>query len=310
VTRLPLKNGRLGALAGALALCAGLTSCDTVPAKAATVNGSDIRRADFERDIKALAANPSLLNLTGGTERSIQGDAARNWLGQLITWQAAEDLLAARGLSVSADATKQIQGQLATGPAAELPQSMKDEIVQGAASIQSLDQVPAPSKADLEALYADVPASTGALCARHILVKTEDEANAVLDELAAGADFSELAKQRSIEATTKDSGGALVANDGNACRPLGDYQTGFDPSFTAGALAAEPGVPSGPVQTTDGWHVILIRPFDEVADDLVKLVGTAPGDAALTGVLGTAQVTVDPRYGRWDQVKANVVSLH
>ena len=59
-----------------------------------------------------------------------------------------------------------------------------------------------------------------------------------------------------------------------------------------------------------GWHVILIRPFDEVGDDLVTLVGSAPGDAALTGALGTADITVDPRYGRWDPVKADVVSLH
>jgi PPIC-type PPIASE domain len=311
VTRIPSKPGGLGALGAtlALALSAGLTSCDTVPAKAATVNGSDISRADFERDIKALAANPSLLNITGATEASIPSGTARDWLAQVITWRAAEDLLADRGLSPSADAVKEFQDQLTAGPAKDLPRSMKDEIAHGAASIRTLEQLPAPSKADLEAQYAVSPASTGTLCARHILVKTEDEANAVLEELAAGADFAELAKQSSTEEAAKDTGGALAGTDGNACLPLNTFQAEYDPDFTAGLLAAQPGVPSDPVRSQFGWHVILVRPFDEVADDMVKLVGSAPGDAALTGALGTADVTVDPRYGRWDQVKASIVPL-
>jgi hypothetical protein len=187
---------------------------------------------------------------------------------------------------------------------------MKDEVATGAAAVRTLSDLPAPSREELEAIYAENPAATGTLCARHILVETEEEANAVLDELAAGADFAELAKERSTEEAAKDSGGALAGNDGNACLPLSTYQASFDPGFTAGALAAEPGVPSAPVKSDFGWHVILIRPFDEVGDDLVTLVGTAPGDAALSGALGTAAVTVDPRYGRWDPVKANVVSLH
>jgi hypothetical protein len=300
--------GALG-LASLAMISVGLSACDTVPAKAATVNGQDISRADFERDIKALAANPSLLNLTGATNVSIEGSAARDWLTQLITWHAAEGLLGAHGLEVSSEATKDLQGQLDGGPAAGLPASMKQEIVTGAAAVRTLADLPAPSKDDLRALYASDPAATGTLCARHILVKTEAEANDVLDQLGAGADFAELAKERSTEDAAKDTGGALTGSDGNACLPLNTYQTSFDPDFTAGALAAEPGVPSAPVKSQFGWHVILIRPFDEVGDDLATLVGGAPGDAALTGALGTAHVTVDPRYGRWDPVKANVAAL-
>jgi hypothetical protein len=311
VTRTPSKTCRLGALVlAAGATTAALSSCGTVPADAATVNGTDISRADFQRDLDALAANPTLLNLTGATDVSIEGDAARSWLSQLITWRTAEDLLAARDVAVSQDAKQQLQQQLDSGPAKDLPASMKEEVANGAAAVRTLSDLPTPSREELEALYAENPAATGTLCARHILVGSEAEANAVLDELAAGADFAELAKERSTEPAAKDTGGALAGNDGNACLPLSTYQTSFDPDFTAGALAAEPGVPSAPVKSEFGWHVILIRPFDEVGDDVLSLVGSAPGDAALTGALGTADVTVDPRYGRWDPVKANVVSLH
>jgi hypothetical protein len=38
-------------------------------------------------------------------------------------------------------------------------------------------------------------------------------------------------------------------------------------------------------------------------------VATAPGDAALSGRLATADITVDPRYGRWDPARGSVVSL-
>jgi foldase protein PrsA len=294
----------------ALAVSVGLSSCDNLPAKAATVNGSDITRADFERDIKTLAANPSLFNITGATERTIGGDTARQWLSQLIIWRAAESLLAAHGLSPSADATKQVEDQLKTPAAAKLPQSMKDEVVRGAAAVQSLTQVPAPSREQLAAQYASEPASTGTLCARHILVKTRAEAESVLGELAGGADFADVAKRRSTEAGAKDTGGALTGSDGNACLPLSTYRSEFDADFTAGALAARAGVPTDPVKSQFGWHVILVRPFDEVATDLTKLVATSPGEIALGGALGTADVTIDPRYGRWDPVKADVASLH
>ena len=251
-----------------------------------------------------------MLSLTGGTEASIEGDAARSWLSQLITWKAAEDLLAARGVEPSSDAIDTITGQLDGNEAAKrLPKAMKDEVVQGAAAMESLPSVPAPSAEELKAQYAVAPASTGAVCARHILVATEEEAKAVLDELDGGADFADLAKVRSTEPAAAQTGGALAGTDGNACLPVSTYQTQFDPDFTAGALAAEPGTPTRPVKSQFGWHVILLRPFDEVAGDLATLVASAPGDAALTGALATADITVDRRYGRWDQAAATVVSL-
>jgi hypothetical protein len=302
----------LGAGALALSLCAslGLASCGTVPASAATVDGSDITRKDFERDLRALAANPGLLSLTGGTEASIEGEAARGWLSQLITWKAAENLLAAHGLEPSFEAVDSITAQLDANEAAKgLPQAMKDEVVRGAASMDSLALVPAPSAEELGAQYAVSPALTGALCARHILLDTEEEAKAVLAELDGGADFAELAKERSTEPAAAQTGGALGGDDGNACLPVGTYQTQFDPDFTAGAMAAQVGTPTQPVKSQFGWHVILLRPYDEVAGDLATLVSSAPGDAALTGALATAEIDVDRRYGRWDQAAGNVVSL-
>jgi len=310
VTRTPRTLGAGALLLAGMTGLTGLTACTSVPARAATVNDSVVRRSDFERDLRELAAHPGLIDLTGGTAYSMAGDSARGWLNQIITWTAAEDVLDDAGLEPTQEAVDGIQAQLSSNPTAqELPQDMLDDVVRGAAAVESLSQIPAPATEELEAMYAEAPASTGALCVSHILVETEAAAQAVLDELEAGADFAELAGERSIEPAAAESGGALAANDGNACQSVGTFQTSFDPDFTAGALTAAAGVPTEPVQSQFGYHVILARPFDEVGEDLTELIATAPGDAALTGRLATGDITVDPRYGRWDAARGSVVSL-
>ena len=132
----------------------------------------------------------------------------------------------------------------------------------------------------------------------------------MVDELKGGADFVEVAKARSTEPAAKTTGGALGGADGNACQSVGSFQTQYDPDFTAGALDATVGVPSDPVKSQFGWHVILLRPYEEVAEDLAKLIASSPGEAALTGALATADISVDPRYGQWSRAAGNVVSLH
>jgi hypothetical protein len=297
-------------IAPAAVAALALSSCSSVPAQAATINGTDISRADFERDLQALADNPSLLGITGATERTIPGATTRQWLTQLLTWKTAEDVLAERGIEPAPDAMDSIKQQLdATEAAKNLPQGMKDEVIRGAASIDTLSLVGAPSTDDLEQLYAADPAATGTVCARHILVNTEAEARDVLDQLDGGADFAELAKERSIEPAAKDTGGALAASDGSACIPIGDYQNQFDKDFTAGALGAQVGVPTEPIKSQFGWHVILLRPFDEVGEDMASLISTSPGDAALTGAMASADITVDRRYGQWSPAAGEVISL-
>jgi peptidyl-prolyl cis-trans isomerase C len=84
--------------------------------------------------------------------------------------------------------------------------------------------------------------------ARHILVETEDEAKAVVDELKKGADFAELAKKKS-----KDPG----ASDGG---DLGFFtKDQMVPEFSAAAFSLEPGKISDPVKSQFGWHVIKVE---------------------------------------------------
>src|SRR4029077_18566215 len=84
--------------------------------------------------------------------------------------------------------------------------------------------------------------------ARHILVETEDEAQAIAPALTKGADCADLAKKKS-----KDPG----ASDGG---DLGFFtKDQMVPEFSAIAFSLEPGKISDPVKSQFGWHVIKVE---------------------------------------------------
>jgi len=102
--------------------------------------------------------------------------------------------------------------------------------------------------------------------ARHILVKTEDEAKKIIKELKDGADFTELAKSKSLGPTGKKGGELPWFGTGQMVQP-----------FTDATAALKPGeYSSEPVQTQFGWHVILLEEtrkskppaLDDVKDEL------------------------------------------
>jgi len=90
--------------------------------------------------------------------------------------------------------------------------------------------------------------------ASHILVETEEDAQALIVELEGGADFAELAKEKS----TGPSG------------PRGGELGWFGPGamvapFEEAVMTMEVGAISAPVQTQFGWHVIKLNESREAA---------------------------------------------
>lgn len=82
--------------------------------------------------------------------------------------------------------------------------------------------------------------------ARHILVKTEDEAKTIATDLAKGAAFEKLAAEKSLDAGTKDKGG-----------DLGFFGKGkFVPQMELVAFKLAEGQVSPPVESPYGWHLI------------------------------------------------------
>lgn len=102
--------------------------------------------------------------------------------------------------------------------------------------------------------------------ASHILLQSEDDAKAVIKQLAGGADFAKLAREKST--------GPSASNGGD----LGYFgREQMVAPFAEAAFAMKDGETSAaPVKTQFGWHVIKVTgrrtppppAFEEVRDDL------------------------------------------
>ena len=125
--------------------------------------------------------------------------------------------------------------------------------------------------------------------ARHILLKTEDEAKAVIKDLSGGADFAELAKKKST--------GPSGPNGGD----LGFFGKGqMVPEFEKAAFALSKGaVSTEPVKTQFGYHVIKLEgrrkaevpKYDAVVEQLRGEISQERGAAYVDKLRAGAKVT-------------------
>jgi peptidyl-prolyl cis-trans isomerase C len=84
--------------------------------------------------------------------------------------------------------------------------------------------------------------------ARHILVKTEDEAKVIQFDLNQGRSFEDIAKEKSQCPSGKKGG------------DLGWFGRGqMVKEFEDAAFALKPGEVSQPVKTQFGWHLIKLE---------------------------------------------------
>jgi len=123
-----------------------------------------------------------------------------------------------------------------------------------------------PTEEMLMAEYERIKAQSGnkEYSARHIQLKTEDEAQAVIAQLAKRGDFAKLAKEKSQDMSTRDKGGQIGWLTKNLFRPplgnaLSKLQKGLYTTI--------------PVQTEAGWHVLKlegVRDFKMPGYDKIK----------------------------------------
>jgi peptidyl-prolyl cis-trans isomerase C len=107
--------------------------------------------------------------------------------------------------------------------------------------------------------------------ARHILVKSEDEAKKALARVRGGEDFAKVAGELSQDPGSKTEGG-----------DLGFFtQDRMVAPFAEAAFKLEPGKVSEPVQSQFGWHVIKVEEkrakptpaFEEMKDQIDTYLG-------------------------------------
>lgn len=88
--------------------------------------------------------------------------------------------------------------------------------------------------------------------ASHILVKSEEEAKKLYEEIKAGKDFAQVAKEYSSCPSGRNGGDLGFFPKGVMVKPFEDA-----------AFSLPVGELSQPVQTQFGWHLILVTDTEE-----------------------------------------------
>lgn len=289
----------LAASALILVSCAGSN-------QAASINGVSISDEVLQQTVTDFAEIGEI-QLTDGVA---EADTVRSLLTSLIRAEATNQVIVANGENVSDDDRNEIVSQLDDEGIDGLPATLRELIIDLNAAVAALNRVKAPSPDVIADRYAKNPKSLGMLCVRHLVVEEEETARQAFDELGGSPSddaFAAVAGKYSIEPNAKETGGALRGQSGD-CIGINEWQAGFDPGFVAGALAARTGVPTAPVKSEFGWHVIYVRPFTAVSDSVSLNFVTAPGEFLLLGALADAKISVASRYGKWDPISGGVVA--
>ena len=267
------------------------------------VNGVSYSLDDFETLLADLVENQQLEISANGKPSK---DDANSVMRTLIRYEAYKQYLTEYGLEEDPADRSAIEEQAAADEQfSALPEYLKELLINLSVAQVTIAKFEAHSSATLKKLYNESPASTGVMCLSHILLETEDQANAVLKELANGADFAEVAKKKSIEPGANETGGAL-ANDNEPCTDITFFQQQFDSDFMVGAVAAKAGVPTGPVKTQFGFHIILNRPYDDIKSSLEKVAATKPSTTNIAGFMAASDISVNSVYGAWNGAMATL----
>ena len=303
--------------AALLALVA--SACSSTLNDAATIkyslSGKDheehVTRANLIDEVRKIAADKPFATWLNQNGFTVNGDVttgsnvAAVWLGQLIHQKAIDALFDSRHLKVTP-----AQVSVAT---ANMPQIFPTADIYGAFPAKFRAEL-AEREARRERLissYVDTSDAAGQryfaqhqaqfACASgrdvsHILLTSRAAAEQVLTQLRSGADFAELAKEKSTDTGSGAQGGELGCLAPNA----------FVAPFQTAAESAPFDTPVGPVRSQYGYHVILVRrakPSYEASRAQVQQALTAQGQAAaqaaLTKMLTSFKVKVDPRFGTW-----------
>ncbi|HEX7006491.1 MAG TPA: peptidylprolyl isomerase [Alphaproteobacteria bacterium] len=118
--------------------------------------------------------------------------------------------------------------------------------------------------------------------ARHILVRTREEAETIIKEIGKGGDFAEIAKARSIDPARAQGG------------DLGFFGRGeMVPEFAVEAFKLQPGAyTKEPVKTQFGWHIIKVEErrtkpapaLGEVREELVQAMTNEAFNEVMAGL--------------------------
>lgn len=225
-----------------LLACLAALSTPALAAPAATVNGVAIDQSQVD---VILSTNPNMA----------QSPQAKT---QVLNNLVAQEILAQAARAGKLEQSPQVQARLALA---------NRQILANAAIDDYLAKHPV-SDEELRSHYQSFVKDLGdkEYRARHILVKSQAEAEQIMASLKKGANFAKLAKEKSLDKGSAQNGGELGwFPPSMMVKPFADALNG-----------AKKGALLGPVKTEFGYHIIQLEdtrkltppPFDAVKERL------------------------------------------
>lgn len=248
-----------------LAAPAGAQTEDPV---VAVVNGTQIKRSDLE------AAQQSLPDQYRQMPLDMLYDPLLDRVidSQLLLAEAKEQNIAEN---------PEVQAEI---------ERARDNVLRDSLVQQAIDE--GSTKERLDAAYNAMRTQPGFAFeethARHILLASEEEARAVIEELKGGADFAEVAKAKSTDPSAQSNAG-----------DLGFFRReAMVPEFAEAAFTIEPGtIGPEPVKSQFGWHVIKVEErrqtvptFEEKEPELREQVAREIVNTLVADIRGGAQI--------------------
>jgi hypothetical protein len=156
-----------------------------------------------------------------------------------------------------------------------------------------------------QSLYEAGVSSAPLICLAAITLATIEEANDVLSTVQSGTPFADAARQFSTDTVIRDAGGIVTDQNGNECL--------VPSTVNEAVVAALADTPVGQPVAADldtFAAVLMLRPYEDLLpESQVSIANATLPQAQLSAIVGSADVYVDPRYGRWDPDTASVVTL-
>ena len=294
-----------------------------------TVSGSTV--AQCALSIEESQSGGTLPPVAGTGDDTVSTQFAASQLNVLVAQTLEESALAARHQSVTAadiatarqDYESQIEAASTqvtspcglTGPAlvGKLPKAFVDRQASSLAAQEKLEEVVGHvdvSPAAVRAYYNAHQSAVTELCLNLIIATSQSAAQTIHDQIAAGATFATASQGSGVDTDSPAGGQGPCVYPSDIVSQLGQTAATAVEGLADGQIAPPQGVPvpnQATGQTDTVWIVVGVRQHRLVSfaqtESGLRQEMLAAGGARLTAVLGgvvrTARVELDPRYGTW-----------
>lgn len=266
-------------MAGVLTMTSPLALASDGKGVVAKVNGENITMADVKDVEKALP--PQLVEQAKDKKKLFAGLRDQLVIVRLLVQEAKK-----ADLEKDPDVQKQLE-------------RLKEGLLFQAYLSKQI--APKVTEAALKGAYDDYvksfPKDQKETRARHILVKTEEEAKSLIKKIKEGADFLKLARENSLDPGSAKEGGDLGYFTPETMLPAFSEAAG---KLKAGEVSSEP------VKTEFGFHILRVedrrtlrpKPFEEMKPELANRLQDEAAKALIAKLKEAAKVELFDDKGK------------